>query len=366
MSEHNIIFASPKYLEPFIAASDGDPLEFDKELVHCGAFKKGDLSFAVTPADLDHWQNTHKKMTDAGIKIPLPVEHTENPEANRGFVKSMRVGRNQKGQPALFGRVRFRDAESAKLALTSNCSIFVPHKYVDGHDNTYERPITHVALTDYPVVTGLESFKPIAASLVTGETMATAPAGTNPQLMALAEKFAIQVAGKDDATLQKDLETLFTQMKADNERYVALLTENEIDPASKPAATEEGTTDEPKPAVAASNGVMNKLLKENRENKILQLSQAGKITPAVANDLKSRFLSGDSLTLALSAKPGAADDFDSMFAVLSKNEPVISLRSKTGNQGNSGNVVISASNRPTDGGETPMQKAAKKRQKKNS
>src|SRR5690606_13600266 len=110
--------------------------------------------------------------TQNGIKIPLPVEHTFDPEKNRGYVVGAQLGKNSKGIPALFALIQFRDEqEGKKLAASTDVSIFVPPDFTDGHGNKYPRPITHVALTSYPVVSGLDGFKAIAASLVENDDM---------------------------------------------------------------------------------------------------------------------------------------------------------------------------------------------------
>jgi hypothetical protein len=355
MSPKSLVYLAPG-LEPFAFAKGGDPLEFEKELVYCGDFVKDDLHFSVKPDDLTHWQATHRQFLDNGLECQLPIEHTENPEANRGKVIGMEVKPNKKGILALFGKVRFRDADAAKLASTANCSIFVPHEYKDGAGRTYKRPITHVALTDYPVVTGLEKFQPIAASFSTGTDMATAPAATtNASLMALAEKFAIPVAGKDDGTLQKDLDGLFTQMKADNDRYIALLKENDIDPASKPEAPAEGDGTPAPEAIAASHGPMLALMKKDRTRDIEELKRNGFVTPAVAADLIKDHCSNEAL--ALSMKSGSSASFDSLVSSFKKNGPTVNFKQRTQAQ----NTIALSNGGKSEGGTSPLRKAAQKR-----
>jgi hypothetical protein len=61
----------------------------------------------------------------------------------------------------VFGK--FADAESAKLAKRSNVSLFSPAERAIG-GKVYQRPITHVSFTNYPVVRGLEGFTELKLS----------------------------------------------------------------------------------------------------------------------------------------------------------------------------------------------------------
>src|SRR5690606_3005737 len=57
-----------------------------------------------------------------------------------------------------------RDAEAAKLAKTSDVSVWLLPDYEDGNRNKYDYVVRHVALTDYPVISSMDRFKQIAAS----------------------------------------------------------------------------------------------------------------------------------------------------------------------------------------------------------
>ena len=72
----------------------------------------------------------------------------------------MELGRNERGLPALYGCVRFRDGFDPD---DSQVSIHVPPQFTDGLGRTYVRPIRHVAITDYPVIPGLGRFEALAA-----------------------------------------------------------------------------------------------------------------------------------------------------------------------------------------------------------
>lgn len=159
--------------EPLILEEDGewDGLTFRKELIYANPHfnkrnSKVNQHFAIDEAKMEHWATVGNQMLSNGIHVPVPLKHSDSPEATRARTLRYETGLNSRGIPALYGVVQFRDEEAAKLALTTDVSIFVPEDPVyDGLGNKYEYPIRHIALTDFPVIPNLEGFEPIAASL---------------------------------------------------------------------------------------------------------------------------------------------------------------------------------------------------------
>jgi hypothetical protein len=156
-------------------AQDLDQNVYRKELVYPGNFTKKDpntqeVEFTL-PVDerlMDHWAATFQKMAKNEVEVPLPIEHTTDPEKRRGTVIDLKKEYNpERGTNSLYAYVKFRDAQTAaSLAKTTQVSLFSPPNFSDGKGNSYVRPITHVALTDYPLVPGLSRFaKAVAASL---------------------------------------------------------------------------------------------------------------------------------------------------------------------------------------------------------
>ena len=174
MAKHPYIIASVKSA---FEAQDIDQNVYRKELVYPGNFVKkdpqtGDVEFnlKVDDALMDHWVATFQRMAKNDVDVPLPIEHTTDPERRRGTVVDLKKEFNpERGVNALYAYVKFRDPQTAAtLSKTSQVSLFAPPKFSDGKGNDYTRPITHVALTDYPLVPGLSPFsKAISASLTT-------------------------------------------------------------------------------------------------------------------------------------------------------------------------------------------------------
>lgn len=153
-----------------LEGTDWDGLTFRKELIYADDFHKKtdtvDQQFTVDTLKLDHWCNYGNTMLQNGVAVPVPIKHTTDPEARRGSVIRFERGLNDHGKEALFGVIRFRDRQAAKLAKSSDVSIFVPKEVVtDGKGREYPYVVRHVCLTDYPVIPGLSGFDAIAASL---------------------------------------------------------------------------------------------------------------------------------------------------------------------------------------------------------
>lgn len=332
-------------LEPFRLSNESEPLVFEKELVHVGTFQKDSHRFTIDSGLLSHWVATFSRMVENGVQVPVPIEHTENPEKRRGTVISMSVRTNLNGLPAIFGRIRFRDADAAKLA-GSDVSIYVPPEAKDGRGNWYARPITHVAITDYPVVQGLEPFQAIAASLVNGDIPVSV-------LTDLAQKLGLQVPpGSDDDAITEAIVGYVESVKAPAAPPAAPPAPGvpvqagpkpgeQRPPAASPGAA-PGVPAAPAapvagPQVPAAPGVPPKvekkplpqpmaasfarLLKENRESKLDKLVANGNITKAARDEFAKQYCSDETLALSLS-DDGQDTSFDNLISGLSKNTAI--------------------------------------------
>jgi hypothetical protein len=136
---------------------------YKKELIRVGEYYRAgsDLSFAVTQEVLQHWVNMFGRLTVNGVQVPIPPSHYDL-DNNHGYVREMFIeDESLYGMIELFGE----DEEIEKLVATQDVSIYSPDEFIDGDKNVYIYPITHVALTPFPVVPGLREFEAIAASL---------------------------------------------------------------------------------------------------------------------------------------------------------------------------------------------------------
>ena len=135
-----------------------DPTVFWKEVAYAGTFFKGDQRIDITPRYLKHWEKTHRAMSKAGVEVPVPIEHTTDPEKRRGKVLELAARPNSRGIPALYAKIKFRNEKVAEDLKDSGTSIFVPDEAPSGLGKSWVQPVQHIAITDYPVIPNLEPF----------------------------------------------------------------------------------------------------------------------------------------------------------------------------------------------------------------
>jgi len=283
-----------------------DGLSYWKELARTGAFIAHGKTFEITEHMLSHWVQEYDRMIQAGHSVPVPVEHTTDPEKNRGTISHLEVRPNGRDGASLWGVVTFADADAAKLAKTAQVSVFSPAEFIDGEGRKFVRPLRHVALTDYPVIPGLEPFS-IVASLV-GDTKMPI---TLPELVA---KHEIEVA--EDATPEDMLDAI--------DELITSLKKLEPEPEPEPKSESEP---EPEPVAASMLGILRK----SRVHDINDLVSQGRISPVVARELQKQYCNDNALALSLTA--GNEDDsFDRLMSTLAKQPATISMSETTGPQ----------------------------------
>jgi hypothetical protein len=170
LSQHVLRFTSDS------EAQDADPgaIEprlWEKELVAPGEYYPvPNEPVEVTTDDLQAWVTAFNKMKSQGVEVPLYLGHVDSmddtaPERRVGVVRDMYIKPNSQGEVSLYGLIEFSD----KDYHASQVSIFAEPDVYDGLNTYYEHAITHVAITDVPVVPGLEEFQPVDERDVQGE-----------------------------------------------------------------------------------------------------------------------------------------------------------------------------------------------------
>jgi hypothetical protein len=314
-------------------SSDDKGLTFEIELIYLGDFRKKndtqDISFSVDDGILEHWHNTVAAMLSNGVDIPVAIEHSTDPTKKAGDLLSTSIKQNAKGVNALYGVIKFIDADKAKLAKSANVSVNIAAQKIDGLNRVYYRPITHVALTNYPVIPGLEPFTAISLSLSEQPKM---------DLRALATKLGIQDSVPDDQlpdAIAAAIDAMLKQL----------------------ADMKEPDTDDKPPAVAASNPpkvapVQLSLVRSARTTRVNDLVSSGKIVPAVATKLTGKFCTDKAIELAFT---GVDDGFEDTVSALSLNETVATFNEKSGRQ------TIALSDAPRDNEKNPLLADAQRR-----
>lgn len=270
---------------------------FQKDVIRVGTFHADGKKFTVTPETLDHWERTFASMSKAGVKVPIPSEHTFDPEKNLGWVKSLkRDGDRLVMQAEIIGH------QAIEMAERNDVSIYATKDFTDGSGNTYTWPIRHVAMTPTPVVPGLNGFVRIAASQAgaSGEDAPVASTKENSTMPLDVKKIAKNVgieAEVTEDTFAASLTTFVTGLttKATDAAKKITDLEGELQ-LSKNRVLELEKTKNP----GAPDPTILRLSGQNRNLKIESLLKEGKITPASAKQLKETWIGKDNSALKLS------------------------------------------------------------------
>jgi hypothetical protein len=316
--QHGCVIATET--TPFLAMASqrtegGQPVKrFRKELIRVGTYCTSDgLEFTVDESSIDNWSAQFSRMCSNGVKVPVPTSHTNDSTANRGWM----VDIFREGQ-SLIGVVDLVGEDAIAMAGRTDVSIFSPAHHTDGKGNTYDWPITHVALCTDPVIPGLDGFVPLAASL--GKTPDNVPVFIANKENPVAFKFEkIQKAlGIEEKLTEANADTaIVASFSGVTDKVATLIGEvkvlkGDLAKAKNPAPVE------PKP-------VDPELLRLSRENHGMRLDglvATGRITPAVREKLKGVFIGVDGAVLSLSLSSGTSEQFGLVLDALADNDPV--------------------------------------------
>lgn len=137
------------------------PSRFEKEVLRVGRWvhPAGKFVLEVTRERLARWAKAFRRMVEKGVRVPVPYGHSYDARDNAGFVSDMRVEEDR--LVAVLDIPREEDA--ARIGATAtDVSVSINPDYVDGEGERYGEVIEHVAITNYPVVSGQENFVPLA------------------------------------------------------------------------------------------------------------------------------------------------------------------------------------------------------------
>lgn len=278
-----------------------DPLVFEKELLPVGEITRwvGDdrevQLIDVKPAFQDKLVEQFRKFKEVGVRVPLFATHKEHPDNDRGTVEDLEIKQNPRGQRSVYARVRFNDKRAAEQGKNNDVSVGCPPTFVDAKNNRYMFPLRHVALTSYPVVPGLEPFKPIILSFDTpsGLLLANDP---NPDLGGSA------VNPEKWAQLLSMLSVAPTPDNPDAELDAVI--------AAVQALQSSGNNGGGAPVKLSFPPVMVAQMRRTREQFIDGLVNSTTVTPALAAELKKSYCTDAAVTsdLALSADESVSGD----------------------------------------------------------
>jgi hypothetical protein len=133
----------------------------DKDVIETGDYihPQTGQKFSVSGDRLDRWVKTFDAMRSAGIEIPAPTDHSSHARDNLGFiVAAKRVGNRLRLTHQVIGE------DAVAVAMRNRASIRLEPDYVDEKGKRWGEAIVHSAFTPVPVVSGMGSFQPFAAS----------------------------------------------------------------------------------------------------------------------------------------------------------------------------------------------------------
>ena len=322
------VLESPQDCDALVLDQKG--LLFEKQHAYPGKFSMpsedgGRIDFELTEEAIKLIAAESQRYIDNGNQCNLPTHHTESTEANRGKVTKWLTKLDSKGRLGLFSVNEFRDEEAAKLAKTSQTSIYAPGETTDGAKNKYIRATTHVALTGRPVIPGLDGFVPIAASLVVSPVKEK----TMP-IKDLAEKIGLKLSEDIASDEAKSSQAVIEFVQAEKQKAdLALSQYKKLNP--------------PKVDPVKISSAQVAMLRENRELKLSALVKGGRILPCVSKSLQGIFCTDATLTLALSEDK--EDNFKAVIEALKDNDP-IKLSEITGPQAKDLSKLMDSSSNP--------------------
>jgi hypothetical protein len=127
--------------------------------IHTGRYvhPAGRFELFVDRQRLDTWAGNFRRMKEAGVDVPVPVDHSTSARDNLGFVIDVqREGDTLKLLHQLIGE------DAIKLAARNKVSLAIDPNFTDGQGNTYGDCVVHSSLTPIPIVPGQAGFIPMS------------------------------------------------------------------------------------------------------------------------------------------------------------------------------------------------------------
>ena len=311
---------------------EGSTNRYRKELIYAGTFEKDGQRFSFGLKEFSIWLFNFKECQKNGVQTFLQLDHNDSPENTRGELMDMELSKTVEGLDSLVGYFQFASEEAEKLATNSQVSVYVVPEFSDGKGNKYEGGvIRHVALTTTPVIPALTNFE-IAASL----SCSPKKKEPKPMLKKLALELGIEGVtddATDEAVFSKILShfsSLSLALKDFKDRFKKKDDEDE-------AAKRKAEDDKKKMSDPIAASLVNRFASQESKTRTFQIDalvKDGRITKAVADDLKKDFCESKTLALSFDHKSDGdfKDNFSGVLSALEKNERVLSFNEKTRDQ----------------------------------
>lgn len=294
---------------------------YEKDMIRVGRYVhpvKG-WELDVDRKMLQTWADNFNRFREAGIKVPVTVDHSKKAEDLKGELVGMRVEGD-----VLLGVHEFDDEDGEKLTKkkSAGVSIEIDDDFIASTGGKkMGSAIVASSIVQRPIVSGQNDFVKIAASRDGGDPQETdSPVlelGTREDkpmkdlIKKLNTRFELSIdSGADEDAVLKAIDGLRT--KSDNGKELSRL-QGEVDRLTR-ELDEAGKEDALNPTV---KGLSSAMLDQQLE----KLVEAGNILPDVRDDLKPEL----STTKMLSVDADGDDPnprFMRILKALSKNDPV--------------------------------------------
>jgi hypothetical protein len=132
-----------------------------KPAIKCGKYVHPTTgqTLDVDAKRIDGWVDKFNQMRVAKREIPAPATHSDDPRDNLGYV----IGAEREGDE-LSLTYQVIGEDGAVVAARNSCSICIDPDYRDESGKSWGEAIVHSAFTPKPVISGMGSFVPFAAS----------------------------------------------------------------------------------------------------------------------------------------------------------------------------------------------------------
>lgn len=265
---------------------------FKKELIRTGSWIHPQHKYRVdvTPKRMRDWVSRFDAMRKAGIRIPLPPDHSSDSRRNMGFVEKMWVTGDR-----LYAEMDFPNGSDSEMIgkTIREVSINVSPNYVDGKGVRWGEVINHVSPCTRPVVGGQENFIEVGVNLSGEQVKVLSLQRERKSMPATLQETIIGKlkldADSDDAailkavedSLAKDKEHTKVLRRAKEERDKALSRtielEVELTKAKKASDKEPDPEPEPDPQVIALQQQVIALRTKSAEAEINGLQKSGRL-----------------------------------------------------------------------------------------
>lgn len=324
-----------------VVVEDSTPRrKFVKDLIRAGKYVANGREVSLSIADLDELAEQTTAYIANGNQVPVPDGHTDSATANRGYaLEVFREG------DTLYGVLEMIGDDGIKTASRSKVSINTDVNYTDGKGTTYPHVITHVALTNTPVVPDQNGFVPLAASRGGKSTralvlsLAPTTESNMEHLTKIAAMLGVEgVESLDEAGLAAAIAKAIEAMKG--------MSKTATEEAEKVKAELSGVKASLSKQAPEPDPVLLRIAGENRTMKLDKLVADGKLTPAARDGIADVFIGKDNAGLKLSIDPAGDARFAALLDALAKNDAV-----KLGEQTRAQGVSLS---RGTPGSAAPI------------